>query len=229
LKSLRDIGFDQYYQAQETGWVLYLENSTDLAILQAFAKTLGHEAQQHLERPFVKYVETNLPQKAREHFFGLKEAKNDLVGIAVFDRLEKELQTENSLTEMMWRRREVENYFCSEEVLVAYAAHELPDDLFGHAEREQREQAMREAIAEVTEALKTLNKPGPWSPDIKATDEFLDPLFKKFFEKRSLPLQLRKSDYHILAGLVPKEKLDAEIMEKLDAIVATAKQAKPRT
>jgi len=229
LKSLRDIGFDQYYQAQETGWVLYLENSTDLAILQTFAKTLGHEAQQHLERPFVKYVETNLPQKAREHFFGLKEAKNDLVGIAVFDRLEKELQTENSLTEMMWRRREVENYFCSEEVLVAYAAHELPDDLFGHAEREQREQAMREAIAEVTEALKTLNKPDPWSPDIKATDEFLAPLFKKFFEKRGLPLQLRKSDYHILAGLVPKAKLDAEIMEKLDAIVATAQQAKPRT
>ena len=33
LKSLRDLGFDQYYQAQETGWVLYLENSTDLAIL----------------------------------------------------------------------------------------------------------------------------------------------------------------------------------------------------
>lgn len=228
LKSLRDIGFDQYYQAQETGWVLYLENSSDLTILQAFAKTLGHEAQQYLERPFVKYVETNLPQKVREHFFGLKEAKNDLVGIAVFDRLEKELQTENSLTEMMWRRREVENYFCSEEVLIAYAAHELPDDLFGRTERERRELAMREAIAEVTEALKTLNKPDPWSPDIKATDEFLDPLFKKFFEKRGLPLQLRKSDYHILAGLVPKAKLDVEIMEKLDAIVATVKQAKPR-
>ena len=63
LKSLRDIGFDQYYQAQETGWVLYLENATDLAILQAFARVLDHKAQECLERPFVKYVETNLPQK----------------------------------------------------------------------------------------------------------------------------------------------------------------------
>ena len=61
LKALRDIGFDQYYQAEETGWVLYVENSTDLAILQVFAKSLDHEAQRHLERPFVKYVETNLP------------------------------------------------------------------------------------------------------------------------------------------------------------------------
>lgn len=227
LKSLRDIGFDQYYQAQETGWVLYLENSTDLVILQAFAKSLDHEAQYCLERPFVKYVETNLPQRAREHFFGLKEAKNDLVGIALFDRLDKELQTENSLTEMMWRRREIENYFCSEEVLLAYAGHDLPNDLFGHAEKQQRLQAMREAIAEVSEALKTLTKPDPWSFDIKVTDEFLEPLFKKFFEKRSLPLQLRKSEYHILAGLVPKSKLDNEITEKLDAIVAVAKKAKP--
>ena len=227
-KALRDIGFDQYYQAQETGWVLYLENSTDLAILQTFAKSLEHEAQQYLERPFVKYVETNLPQTARTHYQGLKEAKDDLVGIAIFDRLEKELQTNDSLVETMWRRKEIENYFCSEEVLLAYAEHELPDDLFGRAEKQQRIKAMREAIDEVTEALKTLNKPDPWSSDIKSTDMFLEPLFKKFFEKRNLPLQLRKSEYHILAGLVPKSKLDKEITEKLDAIVAVAKKAKPR-
>ena len=34
LKSLRDIGFEDYYLAEQTGWVLYLEGSTDLAILR---------------------------------------------------------------------------------------------------------------------------------------------------------------------------------------------------
>ena len=34
-KSLRDIGFEHCYQAEEVGWVLYLEGSTDLAILRA--------------------------------------------------------------------------------------------------------------------------------------------------------------------------------------------------
>jgi hypothetical protein len=228
LKALRDIGFDQYYQAEETGWVLYVENSTDLAILQVFARTLEHEAQQYLERPFVKYVETNLPQKARDHFFGLKEAKDDLVGIAIFDRLERELLPGSELVELTWRRREIENYFCSEEVLIAYAGQNLPDDLFGNNERLEREQSMREAISEVTDALMTLEKPDPWSYDIKATDEFIDPLFKKYFKKLKLPLQLRKSEYHLLAGLVPKEKLDAEITEKLDAIVAVAAKARPR-
>ncbi len=37
-KALKEIGFEQYLQAQETGWVLYLEGSTDLAILRAFAE-----------------------------------------------------------------------------------------------------------------------------------------------------------------------------------------------
>lgn len=228
LKALRDIGFDQYYLGETTGWVLYLENATDLAILQAFARTLGHEAQEYLERPFVKYVETNLPQKAREHFGGLCEAKEDLVGIAIFDRLDKELQSTDVLVETMWRRREIENYFCTEDMLLAYARHDQTDDLFGMAEAGRREQAMREAIAEVSSALQTLGKGDPWSADIKSSDEFLDPLFKKFFEKLALPLRLRKSEYHILASLVPMEKLDGEITEKLDAIVNVAKCAKPR-
>ena len=38
-----------------------------------------------------------------------------------------------------------------------------------------------------------------------------------------------KSEYHILASLMPKDKLDHEIEEKLDAIVKVAKQTKPRS
>ncbi|MDO8724415.1 MAG: AAA family ATPase [Syntrophales bacterium] len=228
LKALRDIGFEQYYQAEETGWVLYLESATDLAILQEFAKSLSHEAQSFLARPFVKYVETNLPQRAREHFGGLSEAKNDLVGIAIFDRLDKKLQDTNALVEMMWRRREIENYFCREDVLLAYAIHDLPDDLFGRTEAERREKAMREAIEEVTKLLE-IDELAPWSPDVKATDQVLDRVFRLFFKKLGLPLQLRKSEYHVLASLMPREELDGEITEKLDAIVTVAKKAKPKT
>ena len=74
MKALTDLGFDQFYQAEQTGWVLYVEGPTDLAILQAFAAELEHPAAEYLERPFVHYVATNLPQKARDHFYGLQEA-----------------------------------------------------------------------------------------------------------------------------------------------------------
>ena len=40
LKALKDIEFDQYYLAAQTGWVLYLEGTTDLLILKAFAERL---------------------------------------------------------------------------------------------------------------------------------------------------------------------------------------------
>jgi len=227
LKALRDIGFDEYYQAEQTGWVLYLEGPTDLAVLQAFARTLAHPAQRCLERPFVHYVATNLPQRARDHFNGLREAKDDLVGIALFDRLDKELQTGTLLTELMWRRREIENYFCKEDVLLAYTR-DVPDDLFGEAERNKRENAMREAIDEVSKALRTLEKPDPWSAEIKASDDFLEPVFRAFFRKLELPLSLRKGDYHLLAGLVPREQINPEVVEKLDAIVTVEQNAKPR-
>ena len=229
LKALTDIGFDQYYQAEQTGWVLYVEGSTDLAILQAFAATLDHPAAKVLERPFVTYVGSNVPQKAREHFYGLREAKPDFVGIAIFDRLDKKLQEGQPLLELMWQRREIENYLCQREVLLAYARYDLPDDLFGLAERERREQAMAEAIAEVGQALETLGRPGPWSPDIKASSDFLDPVFERYFRKLDLPNLMRKTDYHLLAGLVPREQIDGEVVEKLDAIVHVAAQARPRT
>ena len=228
LKALTDIGFDQYYQAELKGWALYLEGSTDLAILQAFAEILQHPAAAVLERPFVHYLTTNLPTRAREHFFGIQEAKPDLVGFALFDRIEKPLVAGTPLTETMWQKREIENYLCQESVLLAYARHDQPDDLFGRAESGHREQIMRECIQEISSALRTLRRIEPWSADIKATDDFLDPLFQLFFDKLQLPNLLRKTDYHVLARLVSKESIDPEIVAKLDGIVAVAKKAQPK-
>jgi hypothetical protein len=38
---------------------------------------------------------------------------------------------------------------------------------------------------------------------------------------------MQKTDYHTLARFVPKGRLDPEISEKLDSIVAIARRAKP--
>jgi ABC-type phosphonate transport system ATPase subunit len=222
LKALTEIGFDQYYQAEQKGWVLYLESITDLDILRTFATTLDHDSRKCLETPFLHPVATNLPQRVRDHFFGLQEAKNDLRGIAIFDRMDRVLQKHPSLIELMWNRREIENYFCIEETLMTYAASDTDDDLFGLAEREKRVQAMRESINEVRQALLKLGKPEPWSKDIKATDEFLDPLFKEYSRKLGVPLTLRKNEYYKLARFVDKSRIDSEISEKLDAILNVA-------
>lgn len=226
LKALKEIGFEHYYLAEQKGWVLYLEGSTDLAILKAFAETLAHPAADCLETPFVRYV-GNQPEQVKRHFWGLREAKNDLVGVALFDHLDSPLE-DLGPKGVMWKRREIENYLCSEEVLLAYTHGDEGDDLFSRADAKHRETAMREAIAEISQALETLHRREPWSSDTKVTDEFLDPLFDNYFQKLKIPNQLRKTDYHVLARLVSKESIDEEVVEKLDAIVEVAKQARPR-
>ena len=227
LKSLQTIGFDQYYLAEEKGWVLYLEGSTDLAILQAFAKRLSHPANVFLSDAFVHYVATNLPNRARDHYYGLREAKPDLRGLAIFDRLSSPLEDSGGLSEMMWQRREIENYLCYEDTLLAFARHSEQDDLFILAEAEHRVEIMKECINCIRESLANLDKPLPWSADIKSTDDFLNPLFKLYFNKLELPASnLSKSNYHQLAEFLPMELIDPEIGEKLDKVVEVAQQAK---
>ncbi len=226
LKALTELGWEQYYQAEQVGWVLYVEDATDLSILRAFAKRLAHPALEYLERPFVHYVTTNLPARARDHFHGLQEGKPDLVGLALFDRLEKELRTEGSLIETMWRRREIENYFCTEKVLLAWASPSIANDLFAAADQAQRQAFMREAIAEVQHVLEIDDK-SPWSPEVKATDEVLDRIFRLFFKKANLPLTFRKADYYRLVDYLEIDDFDPEVREKLDLIVKVAQSAHP--
>jgi len=229
FKALANIGWDQYYQAEQMGWILYLEGPSDLDILRAFANLLGHrDAEMCLSRPFVHIVGTNLPQECRNHFHGLQEAKPDIVGIAIFDRIDGPLTEARDLVEKMWAKREIENYLCTKEVLLAYARSGLDEsDLWDFHEMEARTRAMENSINEVVQALETLGQPHttPWSADIKASDEFLAPVFKKYFAKLNLPILLRKTDYHLLAKLLPREQVDPEIEEKLDAIVAVAGRA----
>ena len=142
LKALKEIGFDQYYQAEQTGWVLYLEGSTDLSILQAFARRLGHErAIQALERPFVHYV-GNRPPAVQNHYHGLREALPMLRGVALFDRLESETADIAPVECLTWKRREIENYVCSRATLEAYvtasAKDAAPGSLFTAAEVHKR-------------------------------------------------------------------------------------------
>ena len=232
-KALAEIGFDQYYQAEQTGWVLYLEGSTDLAILQAFAKRLDNdEAVQALERPFVHYV-GNRPSAAANHFHGLREALPNLQGVALFDRLQGGTPDRPPLQCLVWERREIENYLCTQTTLQAYArasaAEAQPIPLFTIAEVDRRSTAMREAIGEISEALRKLDKGSPWDVDVKVSDEFLTPLFKTYFGKIGIPNLMEKKNFYELADFVPDNEIDPEIEKKLKAIANVAESVGPHT
>lgn len=230
-KALKEIPFDDYFQAGQAGWVLYLEGSTDLSMLQAFARRLGHEAaQEALERPCVHYV-ANQVTAVQRHYHGLREALPGLRGVALFDRLGRKPRDISPAKRLMWHRREFENYLCSQATLEAYAAASAPEDSSGSgptaAERDRRVKAMRDAIDEIESAMRKLGKGSPWDGNVKASDDFLDPLFAEYFRELGLPNLMAKNNYHQLAQYVPADEIDPEIADKLDAIAAVAESANP--
>lgn len=230
-KALESIRMADYYLAEQKGWMLYLEGSTDLAILRRLAERLDHPARAalHDSVPAI-YLGSNQPQEARDHFHGLREAKPNLVGFALFDRLERELHTGSQLSERMWRRREIENYLVTPASLRAFVMQDLrSDDLIEQAEGAHRLETLDTCLTELLNALRITTRHDPWGPDIKVTDEFLDPLFKLYYERLGTPQRLFKRDYHGLADAIPVAEIDPEVTSALDAIAAVAGNAKPVT
>ena len=133
-------------------------------------------------------------------YHGLREALPTLGGVALFDHLESEPLDISPVECLIWKRREIENYICSRATLEKYASASASASgdaasgpLFAAAEVEKRQDAMSQAIEEVESALKTLGKGAPWSADIKASDDFLVPLFKSYFEILGLPNLMAKN------------------------------------
>ena len=230
-KALKQIGYQDYYQAEQTGWVLYLEGSTDLSILRSFAQTLKHPAAELLARPFVHYV-GNQPRKARNHFHGLREAKSDLVGIGIYDRDALTVEDSPHLLEIQWQRQEIENYLPIPSVLRRYAQASVdadtagPGPLFSAVEEEKRLEIMNSVIQDLVPPIALREPVDSYWRDVKAS-ELLDRVFEKFFQQLQLPNLMRKTAYHRLAALARPDELDNEVVDILDGIVETAEQAQP--
>jgi hypothetical protein len=226
-KSLLSIGYQHYLQAEDKGWVLYLEGSTDAAILEKLALRLRHPAAAFLSGAYVDYLDTNRPPEAQNRFHGLREAVPTLRGLAVFDRLERALPPDPQLTMLCWQKREIENYVCTPEALLQWA---LMDgrtdrhvDLIEQSEAPRRREVMQQAISSIEASLSNLGKPSPWGGDLKVSEEFLEPLFSLYHKQLGLPeAAMRKKRFYELAEFIPLTEIDDEVRVVLDAIVSVA-------
>lgn len=216
-RALGEIEFHDYALAERVGWVLYIEGSTDLAVLQAFARRLGHDgAQRALETPFLRYVGGE-PKAAQRHFHGLREATPTLCGIALFDRLPRPLPFDEHLRLLAWKRNEIENYFCTEKCLLAFAeAQPRADapDLFAP----QRVETMRGAIGRIRAGSEMFDRPAIWSSDAKASTDVLEPILANYFKILGIYNDMPKKNLHRLVAHLPDDEIPDEVREKLDAI-----------
>ena len=233
LKALGDIGFEDYYQAKITGFILYLEGATDLALLRSFAKALNHDATRVLERPFVRYVGNHI-NDARAHFYGLREAKPDLAAYALFDRLDRGIPvSKGTLVEHMWPRREIENYLLPTETLRQYAHSEgrssWAGSLFEDHEMDRWINAMDRAIQDFVPPIALRYPDNPYWLNTKVSEELLAPVLEAFFAELRLPVLLRKGDYYQLVDYLDPSQIHQDVINVLDDVVAQEATARKAT
>jgi len=215
-KSLTKIGIDQYLLAEQKGWVMYLEGATDLSLLRSFAKLLKHPVYKYLEAPFVNYI-GNVPKLANDHFYGLKEAYKDLKGIALFDNIDKQLRQDSDLLELMWKRREIENYIPLPETLQRFFEKQI--DIFSFNDLDIIDKIILDEVPPAALNDKTHD----FWVKTKISDDFLDKVLKKFAERKNIPIPISKKDYYILLDYAKSNEIDKEVKEKLDLIYQIAK------
>ena len=181
--ALKHFGAEHYVRARETGHVLYVEGSTDVDMLKAFAHKLTHPVADRLDdgaRLNVYYLQDNFPgpdrtaeeelerveggfgMLARDHFKALGTILPGLRGLAVYDhdgRPRREVRG-GGLTELQWRRYEPENYFVTPELLERWVTSKLgPQELFETARTPVMTELLRERIfAENPEDLETYQR-----------------------------------------------------------------------
>jgi hypothetical protein len=151
--SLKHFGTSHYLKARERGYLLYVEGSTDIDMLRAFAERLEHPVVDTWdERINVFYVQNNYPSQhldaelerveggfgvtPRDHFNGLRSLLPGLRGLAILDndgrpRSQQSMASDPALKIAFWKRYEIENYFVSPALLREFASsHYREDDLF---------------------------------------------------------------------------------------------------
>jgi hypothetical protein len=84
---------------------------------------------------------------------------------------------------------------------------------------------MAESIGEIEAALAKTLKPGPWSAELKVSDEFLPPVFSEFARRSGIVRPPAKGEYHLLAAYLEPSEIHEEVVAKLDRIAEVHRRA----
>lgn len=136
--ALKNFGIEHYYKAKLNPHILYVEGSTDIAILRAFATKYHHPAKNILEDRLHYYYTQNNREKEdihneidrtsgyfqsfTKHFQAIKKAVPELKAIAIFDGDNRNAQDESNedFGEFYWKRHEIENYVITPKVVFSF-------------------------------------------------------------------------------------------------------------
>lgn len=222
IQSLRVLSNDDIMRALQSPGVLYLEGHTDLEILRAFARVLGHPAERLLApnlfwKPAVADTQPGRPGiKARDHYDALCLVKS-LPGLEIIDGdshsgIQSTAITGTGLQRRRWGRYEIESYLVHPTALERFVTH-----LVGSGQAAQHVTDLRAHLnANLPPAI--IERPldaHPYLNNTKARTDILPPALNA----AGLP-NLPYSRYHEVAGGMLPEEIHPDVVQMLDTIVA---------
>ncbi|MEI6049072.1 MAG: AAA family ATPase [Bacteroidota bacterium] len=214
-KSLTEIGWEKYYLAKSKGHIIYLEGSSDMQMLLAFASKLQHPVEKLLRFANVDYTSDNVPATAISRFVALQEIFPQLKGIALFDCLPN-LTDNPRLPLMCWSKRELENYFARPNLLVRHA--QLLAYKYSQLTGLKLKEVMEKTIADFTIPAYLNDLNNDWWNKAKLSDDWLDLIFPEFYNRIGLHHDFVKRNYYTLISLMDNRDIDSEVKQKLDTL-----------
>ena len=236
VDSLKVIKIEDYYYAEKTRFILYIEGSTDFDILKAFATKLNHKLKEYLNDDKVfRYEFAERRGKllgTTKHFQAIKEtiSGGKIYGIILLDSDNKTANENDSevenLKQVRWKKCEIENYFFSAETLKEFAKREqnkrsqnlddAPTLFFGEVNYSD---AMDEIVKNSFAPKDLKDEKSEYWSTTKASKK-IEEILIDFCQKTGLPKGFSsKNNFHELVDCMPKNKIDPEIKEKLDLIL----------
>jgi hypothetical protein len=221
VEALRVLSNDDIMLALQAPGVLYLEGHTDLEILRAFARVLGHDAEALLTRdlfwkPTVADTQQGKPGiKDVEHYGALRLVKN-IPALRLVDGdshagLGSTGISGSGLQRWRWRRYEIESYLVHPEALARFVTATV-----GEAGSAENVAALRRyLVANLPPAV--IERPldnHAFLNSTKAREEILPPALSE----AGLP-GLPYTRYHEIAALMRPEEIHPDVRETLDVIV----------
>jgi hypothetical protein len=221
VEALGVLSNDDIMLALQAPGVLYLEGHTDLEILRAFARVLGHPAEVLLTRdlfwrPTVADTQPGKPGVKDVDHYGALRLVRDLPGLRIVDGdshlgVGSTNITGEGFQRWRWRRYEIESYLVHPEVLARFV-----EATVGSAGSAQSISALRQYLHDnLTPAM--LERPlddHAFLNTTKARETILPPALNA----AGLP-NFPYTRYHEIAALMRPEEIHPDVVETLHVIV----------
>ena len=203
-------------EALRTPRLLYLEGSTDLRLLIAWAETLGHRCLPFLQRttPIETAPERLRKEKPEEyspaaHFVAMRALVAEVRGVVLLDGDQKprasSAPTDRELKLLFWQRKEIESYLLHPDSVVRYL----------------RSKTSPESTAKAHRYMER-NLPPAWFKAPREQLLFIDALgAKEFFSVLFQEASMSPPSHEDFLGMAEQmaiEEIHPEVREKLDQI-----------